>query len=327
MKRFTTFSLVLLCLSLLLITSTSRASASGSLPTAGTVSTSVAKLNVRSGPSTSYGVVANLSRGSTVMLYGKSNGWWHIGLSGGKSGYCSASYINELSGSAARQVSVALNVRSGPSTSYAVQTVLYRGTVVVSLSTSGDFSRIIYDGIRIGYVRTSYLKSALESSASTDDTYAAISLNVPYYNQTDSRWASVELGTSGKTIGDIGCATTSLAMTESYRTGSTVTPDAMANRLTYNAAGALYWPENYALVDRITYAQVYAKLKSGVPVIVGCKNAAGGTHFVVIKGFAGGNSLTASGFLINDPGSRARTTLSQFLAAYPTLFRRVYNIN
>jgi len=324
MKRIANcFFVVTLLLSLITLYAPG-AYASASSPTAGTVATSAASLNVRSGPSTSSGVVATLPSGGAVTLYELSGGWWRVGLAGGASGYCSASYIKEISGSAAQKVSVsALNVRSGPSTSYAVKAVLYRGAVVVRVSTSGSFYRVVYDGTKVGYVSAACVAAVDGSSVA----YPAVSLNVPSYKQTDSRWASVEVGDSGRTISDIGCATTALAMTESYRTGASVTPDEMESRLTYTSGGSLYWPDNYALVDRITFGQVYLKLKSGVPVIVGCQSASGGTHFVVITGFTGGNTLSASGFTINDPGSSTRATLSEFLSAYPTLFRRLYYTN
>lgn len=159
------------------------------------------------------------------------------------------------------------------------------------------------------------------------DAYPAVSLKVPSYKQMDSRWASAKVGSSGKTIGKIGCALTSLAMTESYRTGTTITPLAMASRLSFDKSGSLYWPGNYVIPAAIPFSQLYRKLKEGVPVIVGARKPSGGTHFVVITGFVGGDSLGASGFTINDPGSSTRTRLSQFLAVYPTLYRRVYYTN
>jgi len=81
------------------------------------------------------------------------------------------------------------------------------------------------------------------------------------------------------------------------------------------------WP---LLTDAQRMEGVERLVKAGIPVIVGARRADGGTHFVVVKGFLGGDSLTASGFAINDPGSGSRTTLQQFLSAYPTVFRRAY---
>lgn len=154
--------------------------------------------------------------------------------------------------------------------------------------------------------------------------YPAVSLKVPGYKQTDGRWAHLEVGNSGKSIRQVGCAITALAMTESYRTGKAVSPAAMENRLSFDRSGALYWPKNYTLISRITFAQLYQKLKDNVPVIIGARNARGDTHFVVVRGFVGGNKLSAAGFVIHDPGSSTRTRLSQFLAEYPTVYRRVF---
>lgn len=104
MKRLAILFLSVTCLLTLASLAAPRARASGSSPTAGTIATSAASLNVRSGPSASYAVVATLPRGAVVTLYGQSGGWWRVGLSGGKSGYCSASYIKEISGSTAKTV-------------------------------------------------------------------------------------------------------------------------------------------------------------------------------------------------------------------------------
>ena len=50
-----------------------------------------------------------------------------------------------------------------------------------------------------------------------------ISYDVPYYNQADPRWGSTYIGT--KTIAQVGCLVTSLAMTQSYHTDTEILPD------------------------------------------------------------------------------------------------------
>ncbi len=323
MKKLMTSILALMCL-IIVISPLGTAHASSVTPTAGKVTTASSSLTVRSEPSTSSSIVATVARGSYVTLYEKSGSWWRVGLSGGKYGYCYASYITQVSGSTAVQITAAyLNIRSGPSTSYSVQTALKEGTVVVKMSTSGNFAQILYDGTKTGYASLSYLGTTSGGSTQAQ-TYPAIQLNVPSYKQTDSRWANVKVGSSGRTIADIGCVTTALAMMESYRTGTSITPDVMESKLQYTSGGAVYWPSNYALDGALSYDNIYAMLKSGKPVIVGAKTSSGSTHFVVVKGYTGGNTLTASGFVINDPGSNSRTTMAQFLSVYPTIFRTVY---
>jgi hypothetical protein len=115
-------------------------------------------------------------------------------------------------------------------------------------------------------------------------------------------------------------------MMESFRTGTTIYPDAMMRKLKYTPSGDLYWPGDYITVtDGSGYLSgIYARLKQGKPVLFGARNAYGKQHWVVIRGFSGGNSLTAAGFSIHDPGSTSRVTLQQFLDAYPTFYKYFY---
>lgn len=284
---------------------------------AGIVSTSSGKLNVRSTASTGASVVATLSKGSYVTLISKSGSWWYVEYGKGQYGYCHADYISSVSSRAAtvNTQSSSLNVRSGAGTSYNRIGSLSRGDVVIILSTSGGWSRILYHGTKTGYVSSQYL--------STATTYSSVSLSVPSFKQTDSRWSAVKIGSSGKTIAQIGCATTAIAMMESYRTGKTIYPNAMSKQLQYTASGSVYWPSHYTTITNSSgyLSAIYNLLKQGKPVLFGAKNSYGGQHWVVITGYTGGSTLTASGFTINDPGSNSRTTLQQFLNAYPIFYK------
>jgi cell wall-associated NlpC family hydrolase len=61
------------------------------LSTTGTVTAS--KLNMRSGPATSYSAIHTLWQGNTVKVIGESNGWYKIQLSNGKTGWVSSTYL------------------------------------------------------------------------------------------------------------------------------------------------------------------------------------------------------------------------------------------
>lgn len=304
------------------------ASAAGAGSAAGVVSTSSGTLTVRSSASTTSVPLTSLAKGSTVTLLSLNGSWWQVEYAAGRTGYCSASYIQKVSGSYAayvNTVSGSLNIRSGAGTTYSAIGYLAKGTGVVVLSQSGSWSRILYSGIKTGYVGSAYLKTYTSSSAAT---YPAIHLSVPSYKQTDSRWSSYPIGTTGKTIGTIGCLTTGIAMTESYRTGTTIYPNTMVSRLTYSADGTLYWPSNYVFDANTSYMQnVYAKLKAGKPVLFAAKNAYGTQHWVVVTGYNGGDTLSAANFTINDPGSSTKTTLQQHLASYPTFYKIAYYTN
>lgn len=286
---------------------------------AGIVSVSSGYLNVRRSASTSAGVVSTLKKNTYVTLLSKEGNWWRVEYAQGRYGYCHTDYIKTVDSSVAT-VSTAgstLNVRSGAGTSYSRIGSLSNGTSVLILSTSGNWHRVLYGGTKTGYVSASYLKL---SSA-----YKAISLSVPYYSQTDSRWSWVTLGSSGQTIGKIGCTTTALAMAESYRLGKTIYPDAMAKKLSYTSSGSLYWPSNYeGVTSGLNLKAIYEYLKQGKPVIVGFTNRNGGQHWAVIYGYSGGSTLRTGGFLIRDPGNKSRTNLSQLMADYPNFSKYVY---
>lgn len=284
---------------------------------AGAVTTATGSLNVRAKASSASSVVTTLKKGSYITLVSKTGSWWKVEYGKNQYGYCHADYITPVQGTPVQvRVSGALNVRSGAGTSYGKVASLYNGEVVLRLTTSGGWSRILYHGTKTGYVSSQYLSGG---------SSGAVSLNVPSFKQTDSRWASVTLGSSGKTIRDIGCATTAIAMMESYRTGKTIYPDAMSRQLSYTSSGSVYWPSHYKTVTGSSgyLSNIYSLLQQGKPVLMGAKNSYGGQHWVVITGFAGG-SVTAENFTIHDPGSNSRKTLQSFLSAYPVFYKYFY---
>ena len=284
---------------------------------AGVVATAVHSLNVRSSPSTGGRIVTALQKGTMVTLVSKSGDWWQVEYGKGLYGYCHTDYISGPTGTPAvvNTQYDSLNVRTGPGTSYSRQGALPKGTGVIVLSSGSGWSKVLYHGTKIGYVSSQYLSDGAVGRS-------AVSLNVPNYKQTDSRWANVQIGSSGKTIAKIGCVTTGIAMMESYRTGTTIYPDAMSKKLSYSSAGDVYWPSHFVAMS-ITdgYLEtVYDLLKQGKPVLIGARNSSGTQHWVVITGFIGGD-LTAGKFTIHDPATSSRTTLQQFLNAYPRLYK------
>ena len=284
---------------------------------AGVVTVSEGYLFVRAGASTGSAVVGRLYKGDRVTLLTKTGAWWQVEYGKGRYGYCHGDYIRGISAvpMSVKTQSGSLNVRTGPGTSYSVVGSLARGEVALVLSSSSGWSQVLYHGTKTGYVSSAYL-------AGTSSGYSAVSLAVPSFKQTDSRWAHVTLGSSGKTMAKIGCATTAIAMIESYRSGTTIYPDAMAKRLRYTSGGSVYWPSDYtAYTSSSGYlSRIYEQLRQGKPVLLGAKNGYGSQHWVVITGFTGGE-LTESAFTIHDPGSNSRTNLQQFRSVYPVFYK------
>ncbi len=146
------------------------------------VKTSGSNLNVRSGPGTGYSSIGKLSNGSSFTVYEISGGWGKISSSSSQwvclqystyvgssnSGSSSSTSSSGKTGTGVVNCS-ALNVRTGPSTSYGVKTTLKSGASVNITSTSGNWG---YDSLHSGYVSLRYIKftSGGSSNYSSVDT-------------------------------------------------------------------------------------------------------------------------------------------------------------
>jgi uncharacterized protein YraI len=285
---------------------------------AGIISTESGRLNVRNSASAGGYILTSIPKGSYVALIEKSGDWWKVEYSEGKFGYCHSDYIEIISENSAKVATRSgnLNVRSGAGKSYPVIGTVSKDENVIILSTNGYWSRILYDGNKTGVVSSEYL-SVFERG------YPSVQLDVPDFKQTDPRWSNVKIGSSGKTIGRIGCVTTRIAMMESYRTGRTVYPDEMMRKLSYDGSGNVYWPEDFTVNywSENYLEKIYNRLREGKPVLIGGKTSGGSQHWVVITGYSGGEKLYPSGFIINDPGSSTNRNLGQFFASFPNLYK------
>jgi len=312
--RYFLYSFLLLA-AILCLPTTARAADGSSR--AGIVATASGRLSVRQAPSTSAAVLTGLPKGTLITLISRSGDWWKVEYAQGYYGYCHADYITTTGSSPAtvNTQSSGLNIRSGPGTGYTKLGALPKGRVVLILDSANGWSRILYSGTRTGYVSSRYLAASQQ--------YSALQLAVPSFQQTDSRWANTYIGSSGKTIRQIGCATTAIAMIESYRRDTLLYPDAMARQLRYTPSGSVYWPEDYRVSSNSNglLAAIYGYLQAGRPVLLGAKNTSGKQHWVVVTGFAGGSNLNTAGFVIEDPGSGSRKNLQQFLDVYPVFYK------
>ncbi len=203
----------------------------------------------------------------------------------------------------------------------------------VTFSPGRTGSQTVYFyAINIGGGENVYLGCRTVSIGGGNNTGVQVSLNVPNYKQYN--YPNTYIGT--KTIKAIGCTLTSCAMAYSYNTGTNTTPDIMRNKLKFsnndliwsslNNVGLSYSGNYNCKINNSIMSTIYSKLKSGRPVIIGGKSSSGGQHWVLVKGYTGNSStsFSSSSFTINDPNSTSRTTLAQFLNAYPTVQRLIY---
>lgn len=324
MKKLTVCILSVLMTLCLIVTPVNTKAATANSK-AGMVTVGSGWINVRSSASTSSSILKTFGNGRYLTLISLSGDWWKVEYQKDTYGYCHSDYITVVS-TDVKTVNIAygsLNIREGAGTSYDKIGTLKKGDTVIVLSSSNGWSRVLHSGNKVGFVSSQYLSTAVNTPTTG---FSAVSLKVPSYKQTDSRWANVKIGSSGKTISQIGCATTAISMLESFRTGTTIYPDAMSKKLKYTASGSVYWPSNYTSVTNSSgyLSKIYAQLQNGKPVLFGAKNSYGSQHWVVITGYKGSDTLSASNFTVNDPGSKTRVTLQQFLNAYPVIYKYFY---
>ena len=165
-------------------------------------------LNVRSGPSTSYGITTKLYKGDKVEILETSNGWHKIKASNGKIGWVSGDYIKVSSGSTSQPststtkatvTANSLNVRSGAGTSYSVITKLSKGTVVDVLeSASNGWKKVKTSNGTTGWVSGSYLTTGVVEYPSTDNSTSQTSYKATV--NTDSLNMRKGAGTSYSVI-------------------------------------------------------------------------------------------------------------------------------
>ena len=135
---------------------------------------SVDRLNMRSGPSTSYRVLKILTKGTEVEIISTSGDWSKVKCSG-TTGYVKNEYLsnpssNENNSTAIKYVkATSLNIRSGPSTSYSILGKLKLNDKVEVLGETSTWSKINYNG-NTAYVSSEYLSDSVIDSGSDNST-------------------------------------------------------------------------------------------------------------------------------------------------------------
>ncbi|MDL2234730.1 SH3 domain-containing protein [Christensenellaceae bacterium OttesenSCG-928-L17] len=152
-------------------------------------------VNVRSGPSTSYSKVGELSRGDKVQKTGVSGSWTQVRFNG-STAYVSSKYLtpttapdnssgnnNNNYGSYVYAIS-SIPVYASASTSSSALGYLYQGEYAPYLGSTSSFARILFNG-QVGYVRSSRVTILDEDNGLTysyDGWRYAQTTNVPCYS-------------------------------------------------------------------------------------------------------------------------------------------------
>ena len=112
--------------------------------------TVTARVNFRKGPSMDYSVIKKLYKGYELTYLGQKGNWIKVKYKN-DTGYVYKNYVTSL-----KSVTVNVNFRKGPSTSYSRITTISKGSYVEVLGISGNWVKAKYNG-KTGYIYKDYV--------------------------------------------------------------------------------------------------------------------------------------------------------------------------
>ncbi len=192
-----------------------------------------------------------------------------------------------------------------PDASASSGSVIYGGSVIAVISNTTLYA--VWEPVETAAAPTvSAAPAPVDTPAGTASGDVSILLDVPCMLANDKRWSSMKLGSSSYTVGKSGGFLTCMAMYESYRLGTEVTPATLINsgRAKFSSSGGLLFAcdlyQPYKGAD-FSMQRVYDLLDSDKPVIVWANN--GGKHYAELcYAFNGDPSnMELSDFSIYDP--------------------------
>lgn len=140
-------------------------------------------VNFRTGPSTSYSVIANVPGGTVVEYYSENNGWAKVKYNN-KEGYINTAYLttNTSSSTTCKKITTSnVNMRTGASTSHSIISTVASNTVVEVISSSDSWDKVVV-GNKTGYINNAYLKAYNGSSDSNENQNSNL-VSKPLYSK------------------------------------------------------------------------------------------------------------------------------------------------
>lgn len=128
-------------------------------------------LRVRTGPSTSYGVLGLVGNGQSLQVTGEVDGWYKVNYNG-QTAYVSKDFVTATAAQPSGEYTVnvsSLRVRTGPSTSHGVLGSLSKGQAVQVTGEVQDWYKISYDG-QTAYISKDYVSKGAQTQAQPEIT-------------------------------------------------------------------------------------------------------------------------------------------------------------
>lgn len=258
-------------------------------------------VNVRTGPGTGYGILGQVPAGHTYVGVSQSGDWWRIYFKGSL-GWTYGPYYSSPSGTTGVKVTTdVLNVRSGPSTGYAIKGQVYMGQIHfwTQYEGLGGWYKINWGG-GTGYVHGGYVtRVALSGGASAPPPPPPSTLSnlaMTYYRQVTNYF----------------CGPATAQMTVKHVSGSLISQYTIASYAgtspNYGTSAAAvassirhYSGDGYYIVNGFNRDRAVSNIQRNkpVPINIQCRYLAywgyrSAMHHSPIKGY------TSGGFYVHD---------------------------
>ncbi|UOY91971.1 SH3 domain-containing protein [Ectobacillus sp. JY-23] len=174
-------------------------------------------LNVRTGPSTGASIIGSLINGKLVEVLSEENGWYKISYNT-QTAYVKKEFLSVVSGSEVKGITdpgevkaitpspyyvtvSGLRVRTGPGTSYAIQSVLGNAQKVTVVGEVNGWYKITY-GNAVGFVSKNYVQPAGSSAIQTSAFIFPASAGY-VSSKFGMRWGSMHYGVDLAASGNV----------------------------------------------------------------------------------------------------------------------------
>ncbi|MBR4941129.1 MAG: SH3 domain-containing protein [Clostridia bacterium] len=165
--------------------SSSSGSSSAAVSGTGTVKYDI--VNLRSGPGTTYTIVAVLVKDKTLTVTAEVNGWYRVDYNGTEA-YISKDLVDLTSGSVISSGTIdisgkgtvtgaVVNIRSGPGTGYSVIGQVTAGQTYTVSGESNGWYKLNFNGVT-AYISANYMKVTADSNSVTVGTVTASLVNI-----------------------------------------------------------------------------------------------------------------------------------------------------
>ena len=168
-----------------------------------------ATVNFRNVPTTKYGIIGKVYKGSNIKIVGQIDDFYIVQLKNNVIGYISSDYIKNttsvlpsltytnLTKTTGIITGSVVNIRGGPSTKFAIRNKTYKNDKVTVIGKISDFYLVVYSDNKVGMIQEDLVSIVKTSSPPTSYTpNDKVVLNYINYFRRDNNIPDLKMNSS-----------------------------------------------------------------------------------------------------------------------------------